>query len=52
LLKSIYFCSVLAGYGFKVNWNASLPVCGGLFTGLSHGSIKSPGNDSNLVENR
>ncbi|XP_023335557.1 cubilin [Eurytemora carolleeae] len=33
----------IAGYGFKVNWNASLPVCGGLFTGLSHGSIKSPG---------
>ena len=44
--------SSYAHHGFRVRWNASEPVCGGVIRGLTHGSVNSPGYPGEYPHNR
>jgi cubilin len=44
--------SSYATNGFKAKWNVSDPICGGVITGQTHGSIQSPGYPGNYPHSR
>ena len=44
--------SSISHLGFHLQWNATEPVCGEVYTGQSHGSVQSPGYPGQYPHNR